>query len=129
MCSPQASLPSAVRKIVNVLCARAQKLEEINILTFARLADAQQDQEIAKSFFGRRPLDHTPNRCKGLYCVLCIVVVPGYIIKIQEREHFVAILLQAANELLCRFAGDQEIGETIVETVHRTPMLSQEAFL
>ena len=45
--------------------------------------------------------------------MLCIVVVPGDIIKIQEREHFVVILLQAANELLCRFAGDQVIGETI----------------
>ena len=106
-----------------------RKLEEIDVFVFARLADAQQDEEIAKSFFRRRPLDHTPNRCKGLYCVLRIVVVPGDIVKIQKREHFAAILLQAAYELLCRFTGDQVIGETIVETVDRTPVFSKETFL
>jgi hypothetical protein len=40
MGSPQASLRLAVREIVDVLFARAQKLEEINIFAFARLADA-----------------------------------------------------------------------------------------
>ena len=97
--SPDTLFPSAGREFVDVLCARAQKLEEINVFVFARLADAQQDEEFAKSIFRGRPLDHTPNRCKGLYCVLCIIVVPGDIIKVQEREHFVAVLLQAANEL------------------------------
>ena len=52
-----------------------------------------------KAFLRGLPLDHTAKRCKGLYGVLCIVVVPRDTIKIQEREHLVAIFLQALDEL------------------------------
>ena len=60
--------------------------------------------------------------------MLCVIVVPGDIIKVQEREHFVAVLLQATNEFLRCFAGDRAIGETIVETLDSTSVLFQEAF-
>jgi hypothetical protein len=43
ICSPDTLFPPIGREVVDVLCARAQKLEEINVSVFARLADAQQD--------------------------------------------------------------------------------------
>ena len=54
--------------------------------------------------------------------MLCIVVVPGDVIKIQEREHFVAIFLQAFDDLARCFALAESIRKTMVEAIDENPV-------
>ena len=75
-------------------------MEELDVLAFTRLADTQQDQAIVESPLRGRPLDHAPLRCKCLYCVLSVIVVPWDTVEFQEREHLVAVLLQALDDFL-----------------------------
>jgi hypothetical protein len=49
-----------------------------------------------------RPDDHAPNRCKGLYCVLCIVVVPG---DTSSKSRNVNILLRFFCKRLTSFSA------------------------
>jgi hypothetical protein len=61
--------------------------------------------------------------------MLRIVVVPGDVIKIQEREHFVAIFLQAFDDLARFFALAESIRKTMVEAIDENPVFPQEVFL
>ena len=58
--------------------------------------------------------------------MLRIVVVPGDVIKIQEREHFVAIFLQAFDDPARCFALAESVRKTMVEAIDENPVFPQE---
>ena len=99
-------------------------MEEIDILKSTRLAEAKQDQKIAKTLLRGRPLNHAPKRSESLNSVLCIVVIPGDVVEIQEREHFITVLLQATDKLAHGFASAKLAGDALIEPVDSASVLS-----
>ena len=109
---------------VDVPRAGAKKMEEIDVLKSTRLAEAKQDQGIAKTLLRGRPLNHAPKRSESLNSVLCIVVIPGDVVEIQERKHFVAVLLQATDKLAHGFASTKLAVKALVEPIDSGSVLS-----
>ena len=90
----QSSPPPARRKRVDVLFARAQEIEKIQPLVFARFADAQQNQIFSSPLFSAAPSDDIPKRGEGFDRVLGIVVVPRHSIKAQKCKQLFLIFLE-----------------------------------
>src|SRR5258705_8920074 len=75
-------VPSAYREVLDILRTGTQEIEEVDVLVFARLADAQQNQIIPKAFLRGFSLDYATKRREGLDGMLRIVVVPWHVVEI-----------------------------------------------
>ena len=58
--------------------------------------------------------------------MLCIVIVPRYIIIVQKSEQLVSILLESLLAFLCPFTLIILFGEIAVKAIHLDPMLCKE---
>ena len=91
-------------------------------------------QRLSKTKKSRRPfsvaalITRRSDR-EGLHGVFCIVVVPWYAVKIQEREHPVSIFCKRSISLPAASLATEPIGETFVKSVDADLVLAQEAFL
>jgi len=109
---------------VDVLFARTQKIQKIHAHIFAGLADAQQNQVVAETFFRSNSADDAPERSKGFDGMLRVVVVPWHAIKTEKREQFVSVLLQAILELHGYFALHARV-DLSIEPIHGDQVFPQ----
>src|SRR6516165_5369916 len=79
-------------KRVNTGFLGKEKLQKTNPSPLAGLANAQKNKVLPQSFLCCHPLDDFAQFTKCTNCILGVVVVPRYVIALQEREQLLAIL-------------------------------------
>src|SRR5262245_55841575 len=79
------------RKPVDADLLGEEKFQKTNPSPLTGLANAQENQVFAQSFLRSHPLDDFAQLAKCPDCILGVVVVPRYVIVLQEREQLVAI--------------------------------------
>lgn len=114
---------------MDVFFARTKKIQKVHANVFAGLADAQENQVFFEAFLGGTTSEDIPKPSKRFDRMFGIIVVPGDVVVIDEREELVSVFFKA-------FHTSQR-GRTLViphdnfsiKAIYRSRVLSQKMLL
>ena len=118
-----------LRECVNVLLTGAEEIEEVDPFEFAGFTDAEQDQILFDSLFGREALEVPSQKGKGFDRMFRVIVVPRYAVVVQKREEGVSILFQALLVSQGGLALAISARETLEKAIHVGLVSTQESRL